>query len=102
MVGGYKDMIGELMDAVYQPSLSIFNAVKRSVNCQPAYHLTKEQDKKIKKIIEVIKDGNKVIRISGAAGSGKTAILLTLFVEIESHRQAWGRTARLSLGTGRG
>lgn len=98
MVGGDKDMIRELMDAAYQPFHSIINAVKRSVNCQPAYHLTEEQDKKIKKIIEVIKDGNKVIRISGAAGSGKTAILLTLFVEIESHRQAWGRTARLSLG----
>ena len=99
MVGGDKDMIRELMDAAYQPSHSIINAVKRSVNCQPAYHLTEEQDKKIKKDYRGNKKtGNKAIRISGAAGSGKTAILLTLFVEIESHRQAWGKTARISLG----
>ena len=98
MVRGDEAMMGGLMNAVYQPSYSIISAVRRSVKRLQPYHLTKEQQEKAQKVIEAIRKGNKVIRISGSAGSGKTAILLTLFVEIESRRQEWGRTARLSLG----
>lgn len=71
----------ELEQAEYRPSKSIIQAMKSIISREEPFILTKEQKDVIKEIKESIDKGKKIISITGAAGSGKTAILLNLYLE---------------------
>ena len=75
-------LIQELTDATLQPSKSIFDAMKAVVDHEEPFILTDEQKRAVVEIRESIREGKKIIRIVGPAGSGKTAILLNLYVGI--------------------
>lgn len=76
-----KSILKEIMDAEYKPSSAVIDAMQSIITKEDAYILTEEQEKVVKKVKEELDKGTKIIRISGAAGSGKTAILLNLYLE---------------------
>lgn len=81
IVMGSTDLISELKNATFKPSKSIEDAMNAIVSSEEAFVLTPEQEKAITEINESIKSGKKIIRITGDAGSGKTAVLLNLYVQ---------------------
>ncbi|MDE7454909.1 MAG: DUF2075 domain-containing protein [Clostridia bacterium] len=76
------EMFMELQSAYYEPSKSIINAMENIVSHKPAFMLTDKQQQVLEQVLESIKRKKKVIKISGPAGSGKTAILLHLYLEL--------------------
>ena len=83
----------EIINAQYKPSKSIIEAMESIVSHNEPFILTMEQQNVINKINEAINNGKKIIRITGAAGSGKTAILLNMYVNL-LNRQANGEDVR--------
>lgn len=81
LIGGDTAMTDELNDAEYVPSKSIIDAMQSIVTREPPFILTPEQEEIVNRVREQLADGKRVIRITGAAGSGKTAILLNLYVD---------------------
>lgn len=81
ITGTITDGVEELLEAEYCPSKDIVRAMHSIVSKEEPFILTEEQHKTVKKVKEAIASGKKIIRITGAAGSGKTAILLNLYVE---------------------
>lgn len=79
---GNNEMKDELLHAEYMPSKEILTAMKSIITKEEPFILTKEQSEAVKKIKQSILDGKKIIRIKGAAGTGKTAILLNLYVAL--------------------
>ncbi len=71
----------DLVSAWYEPSKGIMRAMGSIVTKEEPFLLTKEQEEAVKKIKESVRKGKKIVRITGPAGSGKTAILLNLYVE---------------------
>ena len=76
------DLIDELESSYLRPCKSIFNAMHAIVSKEEPFILTKEQMKVAGQVSQAMRTGKKVIRIVGPAGSGKTAILLNLYVGI--------------------
>ena len=70
-----------LLSAEYTPSKEIIKAMGAIATKEEPFILTKEQVSVVSKVKSAIGSGKKIIRIVGAAGSGKTAILLNLYVE---------------------
>ena len=96
----FRDILNELVDsgglqpddflnAFYSPSIGIISAMNSIVSKEPPFILTKRQEETVNEIREAIKNGKKIIRIVGAGGSGKTAILLNLFVSISSNSKTY-------------
>lgn len=81
ITGTIADGVTELLEAEYCPSKGIVDAMHAIVSKDVPFILTEEQHKTVKKVKQAIASGKKIIRITGAAGSGKTAILLNLYVE---------------------
>ena len=71
----------DLAEAEYCPSKDIVKAMESIVTKDEPFILTEEQRETVSKVKQAIAAGKKIIRITGAAGSGKTAILLNLYVE---------------------
>lgn len=79
----------DFLESFYSPSISIINAMKSIVSKEQPFVLTKSQEEVVEQIRDAIKRGKKVIRVVGAGGSGKTAILLNLFVSIMANSSTY-------------
>jgi len=77
-----KEMIDEIQAALYKPSKSIISAMESMINRHEPFILTEEQQLVVHQIFEAFKSGLKIVRITGAAGSGKTAILLHTYLKL--------------------
>lgn len=75
-----QDIFNDLNNAEYKPSKAITAAMNSIVTRHDPFILTPEQEKVVEQVMNAFKNGKKVVRITGAAGSGKTAILLHLYV----------------------
>ena len=80
--------IEELENATFEPSKNIIDSMSSIVTREEPFILTSEQESVLKQIEEAFKQGKKIIRIIGAAGSGKTAILLNYYVELLNRRSS--------------
>ncbi len=84
IVATSNSIIEEIKQATYKPSKNIISAMQSILNHEEPFILNEEQVEVVSKIKHSIKEGKKVIRITGPAGSGKTAILLNLYIELLS------------------
>ena len=80
VVSGDECIADELRNAEYSPSIDIINAMKSIVTKEDPFILTAEQRSVVEQIEKSVLDGKRIIRIFGAAGTGKTAILLNLYI----------------------
>ncbi|MCM1042701.1 MAG: DUF2075 domain-containing protein [Corallococcus sp.] len=78
------EILFELKNAEFQPSKSVIDAVKNIVASEPAFDLTESQQVAYDEILDSIQKNKRIIRITGAAGSGKTAILLQLYLKFSA------------------
>ncbi len=69
-------------EATYCPSLSIIDAMNAIVTRELPFILTDEQEQALLQILDFISSGKRIIQINGGAGSGKTAILLNIYVRM--------------------
>ncbi|MBR2312418.1 MAG: DUF2075 domain-containing protein [Clostridia bacterium] len=69
-------------EATYYPSLSIIDAMNAIVTREVPFILTAEQERVLQQILVLINSGKRIIQINGGAGSGKTAILLNIYVRM--------------------
>ena len=81
-VGECEDIYAELKSSYLKPCKSIFDAMKAIVSKEEPFILTREQAGVADQVRQAMCAGKKVIRVVGPAGSGKTAILLNLYVGI--------------------
>lgn len=88
---GDESIIRDLEDSELEPSKSIFEAMKSIVTREEPFILTKDQEGAVDRIRESMRAGKRVIRVTGPAGSGKTAILLNLYVRISASRSRTGK-----------
>lgn len=79
---GYPEGIDLFPNAEYTPSRGIIDAMSAIITREPPFILTPEQEQVTELIRERISEGKKIIRVTGAAGTGKTAILLNLYVDL--------------------
>jgi len=77
---GDSHLVEELGKAKFRPSIGILDAMKSIATREEPFILSSEQEDAVKKIENAILRGKKIIKIIGCAGSGKTAILLNLYV----------------------
>lgn len=75
-----KSILEELCGAYFKPSKDIIDAMKSILTNEESFILTEEQEKVIKQVKKELNQGKRFVRITGAAGSGKTAILLNLYL----------------------
>ena len=87
VVSGDESIADELRDAVYSPSIEIIDAMKSIVTKEDPFILTAEQRSVVEQIEKSVLDGKRIIRIFGAAGTGKTAILLNLYIRFLEERE---------------
>ncbi len=87
LVSGNDEIVYDLSNAQYCPSKEIIDAMSSIVTKEEPFILTEEQSRAVKEIKKSIADGKKVIRVVGAAGSGKTAILLNLYVQYLNEKE---------------
>lgn len=80
----------DFLDAEYYPSKGIISAMNSIVTKETPFILTDEQEQAIIEITKAINNGKKIIRITGPAGSGKTAILLNLYVSLLNRMETTG------------
>ena len=80
VVSGDECIADELRNAEYSPSIEIIDAMKSIVTKEDPFILTAEQRSVVEQIEKSVLDGKRIIRIFGAAGTGKTAILLNLYI----------------------
>lgn len=73
-------------EATYSPSVSIINAMHAIVTHEAPFVLTNEQEHALRQIWDLLSAGKRVIQINGGAGSGKTAILLNIYVQMLRQR----------------
>ena len=90
--------IADLYDAKYFPSKDILTAMSSLIEKEEPFVLTESQEKKVQEIYSAVNSGNKIIHISGPAGSGKTAILLNLFVRLLKKAPETGYTPLFAPG----
>lgn len=81
IIGTTVENVKELLEAEYCPSKDIVHAMHSIISKEEPFILTEEQHETIKKVKRALSSGKKIIRITGAAGAGKTAILLNLYIE---------------------
>lgn len=79
---GCPEALTDLRDATFSPCKGIVEAMHSIVTHEEPFILTKEQSKAVDKIRDALKAGKHIVRVTGAAGAGKTAILLNLFVTV--------------------
>lgn len=77
-----KEMIQEIQAAQYKPSKSIISAMESIISRNEPFILTEEQQLVVHQIFDAFRSGLKIVRITGAAGSGKTAILLHTYLKL--------------------
>lgn len=82
--------ITDFYNSRYFPSKSIIEAMNSIVTKEEPFVLTKSQEEKMIEIIKNVNAGKKIIHISGSAGSGKTALLLNLYVKLLKKRDSTG------------
>lgn len=70
----------ELKNAAYEPSKGIIKAMNSIVTGEEAFILSTVQENVFKEVLKFLDEGKKIIRIKGNAGSGKTAVLLNLYL----------------------
>jgi len=79
---GCDGSIYELDNAIFKPSKSIISAMESIGTRHDPFILTKEQEDVVSQTLEALSNGKKIVRITGAAGSGKTAILLHVYIKL--------------------
>lgn len=79
----------DFLDAFYSPSRGIIDAMKSLITHEPPFILTPNQEKVVQQIKEAIRSGKKIIRVVGAGGSGKTAIMLNMFVSFLANQTSY-------------
>ena len=82
IVRGDPDCVKELVNAQFCPCKGIVDAMNSIVTREEPFILTPEQARAVDRIRDALKAGKKIVRVTGAAGAGKTAILLNLFVTV--------------------
>lgn len=82
IVYGDIKLINDLKGIEFKPSKSIIAAMESIVTKYDPFILTSEQEIVINQIFNEFENGKKIIRITGAAGSGKTAILLHAYIKL--------------------
>ena len=87
VVSGDECIADELRNAEYSPSIDIINAMKSIVTKEDPFILTAEQRSVVEQIEKSVLDGKRIIRIFGAAGTGKTAILLNLYIRFLEEKE---------------
>ena len=78
---GCSAIAGQLREAQFTPSMEVVQAMGAIVTGEEAFLLTQEQQKAAQQIRASIADGKRVIRVTGAAGAGKTGLLLNLYLQ---------------------
>lgn len=78
----HAEIVSELQNAYFKPSKSIIDAMGNVVDKEPAFILTDKQQQVLENVLDSIRRKKKIIKISGPAGSGKTAILTHLYGEL--------------------
>ena len=78
---GEESLIQELREGRFSPSRGVIDAMEAVVTQNESFLLTPEQQEAVDQVHAAIAAGKKIIRITGAAGAGKTAILLNLYVQ---------------------
>ena len=81
IVSGDPPAAQQLRDAQFSPSREIIDAMGAIVTREEPFLLTPEQAAAAAQIRASIASGSRIIRITGAAGAGKTAILLNLYLQ---------------------
>ena len=79
---GSAEIVSDLKNAKFQPCKGIVDAMHSIVTKEEPFILTKEQSCAVDRIRDALRAGKRVIRVTGAAGAGKTAILLNLYVTV--------------------
>lgn len=74
--------INDFLNIEYKPAHDIIDAMSDIIKEETSFILTEEQELALKEIEFALKSGKKVIEISGTAGSGKTAILINLYIKL--------------------
>ena len=87
VVSGDECIADELRNAAYSPSIEIIDAMKSIVTKEDPFILTAEQRSVVEQIEKSVLDGKRIIRIFGAAGTGKTAILLNLYIRFLEEKE---------------
>ena len=87
VVSGDECIADELRNAVYSPSIEIIDAMKSIVTKEDPFILTAEQRSVVEQIEKSVLDGKRIIRIFGTAGTGKTAILLNLYIRFLEEKE---------------
>lgn len=82
LVSGSYDIFDLFSNMSYKPSKSIIAAMESMVTKYEPFILTSEQENVVNQIFDSFNKGKKIIRITGAAGSGKTAILLHTYIKL--------------------
>lgn len=93
-----SSILDDLNNAEFKPSKRIIDAMGAIVTREEPFVLTPNQEEVIRQVKENIADGKKIIRIIGAAGSGKTAILLNLYVDYLNEMDQTGLRPRFISG----
>ncbi len=84
---GDTKLVKELKDNEFEVSKNIINKMEFIIKNEEPFILNDEQSIVLQNVLQQIKEGNKFIIITGAAGSGKTAIMLNLYVNLLNQRQ---------------
>ena len=87
MVSEDECIADELRNAAYSPSIEIIDAMKSIVTKEDPFILTAEQRSVVEQIEKSVLNGKRIIRIFGAAGTGKTAILLNLYIRFLEEKE---------------
>ena len=81
LAGGDPSLVQELRGSCFSPSRGVIDAMEAVVTKNESFLLTPDQRGAVEQVLAAMAAGKKIIRITGAAGAGKTAILLNLYVQ---------------------
>ncbi len=95
---GDKEMQNNLENAFYKPARDIIESMSDIVKKEEGFILTSEQQEAMNKIIASIETGKKIIQVDGCAGSGKTAILINLYVSLLNNNKFANKTVLFCSG----
>jgi len=84
---GDKELVKLLKDNDFEVSKSIIKKMESIAKNEEPFILNDEQSEVLQKILKEIQDGNRLIIITGSAGSGKTAIMLNLYIYLLNQRK---------------
>lgn len=84
---GDKKLVKRLKDNDFEVSKNIIHKMESIAKNEEPFILNDEQSNVLQKILQEIQDGNRLIIITGSAGSGKTAIMLNLYIQLLNQRQ---------------